>query len=618
MTADELRKVGDVRRSQVLHSFGVGAVIDLPQLSGMVSGLHRWEAPTPRNTIQEDRLLALVKQQLGAQVERLCLPPTPLGDGRDSTAIENLKGVPVTAFPNWLRCPRCELLAHRESGHFKLEHNVYRPDRSRFVHSQCTKGKSSANPARFVLACEHGHIDDFPWHTYLGCPNGDRCGPLRFEEAGVSAEVADLWVSCSGCNRRKSMTKAFGEDRELPPCPGRHPHLGSYEREECSQRTRTLLVGASNLWFGITSTALSLPSKTGRLEHLVERHWAVLEKAASREILTAFRQVGTLPAFEPWSDEELWAALTTRRQGAASPPPSSVDLKIAEWATFSNPEACEQTDDLRTTAAQTPRRYAREIEQVVLVEKLRVVKALTGFTRIQSPGDFGDPSEIPEDIRVPLTRGEPSWVPAAEVRGEGIFLRLRESTVQDYLRRPELESLDKAFREAHTRFRQARKIVPPTGHYPGLRYVLLHTLSHLLIRQLSIECGYSAASVAERIYSRAPDDPNGPMAGILLYTAAADSEGTLGGLVALGKPNELQRNLTEALRRAALCSSDPLCAENPPIANARTLHAGACHACAFVSETSCERGNKFLDRNLLVPTVAERIPPFFPRETWDS
>ncbi|MBL8723024.1 MAG: DUF1998 domain-containing protein, partial [Planctomycetes bacterium] len=237
--------------------------------------------------------------------------------------------------------------------------------------------------------------------------------------------------------------------------------------------------------------------------------------------------------------------------------------------------------------------------------------------RIQSPGDFADPNEIPAGIRVALTRGEPTWVPAAEVRGEGVFLRLREATLQEYLRQTQLKALREAFLAAHVRFRRSREIEPAHAHFPGLRYVLLHTLSHLLIRQFAIECGYSAASLGERIYSREPDDEDGPMAGILLYTAAADSEGTLGGLVALGTPRALERHLTEALRRAALCSSDPLCAEHPPIADARTLHAGACHACGFASETSCERGNKFLDRNLVVATMAERLPPFFPPERYE-
>jgi hypothetical protein len=146
-----------------------------------------------------------------------------------------------------------------------------------------------------------------------------------------------------------------------------------------------------------------------------------------------------------------------------------------------------------------------------------------------------------------------------------------------------------------------------------LRYVLLHTLSHALMRQLVVECGYSAASVRERIYSLPPGVEDGPMAGILISTAAADSEGTLGGLVALGTPEELGRHLAAALRAAELCASDPLCAEHDPPTDGMTLHAAACHACMFAPETACERGNRYLDRSALVTTVAGGMTGFFDR-----
>jgi len=145
------------------------------------------------------------------------------------------------------------------------------------------------------------------------------------------------------------------------------------------------------------------------------------------------------------------------------------------------------------------------------------------------------------------------------------------------------------------------------GDYPGIRYAMLHTLAHLLIRELALECGYNAASIRERIYAENMDIPQ---AGILIYTAAADSDGTLGGLIELGKPENLGRLLKQALERAKVCSSDPLCSEHDP-GKDRTLHAAACHACSFVAETSCERGNRYLDRALLVPTFEHAEAGFF-------
>jgi hypothetical protein len=165
------------------------------------------------------------------------------------------------------------------------------------------------------------------------------------------------------------------------------------------------------------------------------------------------------------------------------------------------------------------------------------------------------------------------------------------------------KTLDGVFLEAHQRWRIARKLEPPQEFYPGIRFVLLHSFAHALIRQLAVECGYTTAALRERIYSRNPGEDGPEMAGVLIYTAAPDSEGTLGGLVSLGKPETLERHLDQALDNMRLCASDPLCAEHHPYNEGNTLHAASCHACLFAPETSCERGNKYLDRAVLVPTV---------------
>ena len=156
-------------------------------------------------------------------------------------------------------------------------------------------------------------------------------------------------------------------------------------------------------------------------------------------------------------------------------------------------------------------------------------------------------------------------------------------------------------RREHREWRSVRGLDPTVG-WPGERYVLLHSLSHALINELAIECGYSSASIAERIYSRSLGEGPEPMAGILLYTSAPDAEGTLGGLVNLGQASELGPILQRTIERAGLCSSDPLCSDHEPDAANSSIHGAACHACLLVAETSCERGNRYLDRSTLVDT----------------
>ncbi len=242
----------------------------------------------------------------------------------------------------------------------------------------------------------------------------------------------------------------------------------------------------------------------------------------------------------------------------------------------------------------------------MLVEKLREVKALIGFTRIESPGEFADAREIPKDQRAPLSRRPPVWVPATEVRGEGIFLEFDGNKIRQWGQAPPVRACEKQFLEAHRQWRKARGL-PPDQHFPGIGYVLIHSLSHALMRQFSVECGYAAASIRERICWPGVDGITQEMAGLLIYTAASDSEGTLGGLVSLGDPKRLGVHFDQALEMMRLCASDPLCAEHLPIRDGVTLHAAACHACLFAPETSCERSNKYLDRTLLFFPFLEQV-----------
>jgi hypothetical protein len=186
-----------------------------------------------------------------------------------------------------------------------------------------------------------------------------------------------------------------------------------------------------------------------------------------------------------------------------------------------------------------------------------------------------------------------------------VFLALKEERLAEWERQEAVLAREDMLKAAHWGWCVARRVEP---RWPGIRYVLLHTLAHVLIRQFALECGYGASGIAERVYARSGPDP---MSGILLYTAAPDSEGTLGGLVSLGRSERLGPAISQALEEARLCSSDPMCAEHDPRVHSR-LHGAGCHACLFAAETSCERGNHYLDRALLVETLADDKCAFRP------
>ena len=278
---------------------------------------------------------------------------------------------------------------------------------------------------------------------------------------------------------------------------------------------------------------------------------------------------------------------------------------------FSKPDSAAENKDFKLRRVAPPKDFEALFEDTVLVERIREVRALLGFTRIKSNADFAEATVLKDGRLTPLRRESPTWLPASEVRGEGIFLRIREKMLMAWEAKPEVQNLQQEFLDSHKAWRKLRKIAPMHDDFPGIRLVLLHSLSHALMRQIVLDCGYTAASVRERLYSRQPGEVGGPMAGILLYTAAPDSEGTLGGLVELGDPLTLGRHLQQALESVRLCGSDPLCAEHRPDTTGRSIHGACCHACQFAPETSCERGNRYLDRAVLVETFCGLSTSFF-------
>jgi hypothetical protein len=614
-----MNELGQLRPSQLIFTFGVGSLVDLPNMSAMVMGLDDWDIRFCKE-LEEDRLIAAIQKRLGAQMKHLYLPPIML-DSMDNDPAAPAIGVPAAPFPRWLRCSLCDTMATVESGVFKLLQDPYRPDKTEYVHAGCLKSQSGKPPTaisvRFLLACREGHLSDFPWLEFVHKGNVP-CRPavLTMREFGASGDASDIIVKCHTCGSSRRMADAFEADASFS-CRGHHPHLRQVESKKCPDEkgARAILLGASNSWFATALSALSLPRATDKIGKLVEEQWGELKDTEDidevrllRKKLQKFQSL--IPLFSEFSDEAIWDAIETKREGTKQCATPVEDLKLPEWQVLSNPTAAAHGHDFRLKAVAAPQGFERYFEDTVLVERIREVRALLGFTRIESNADFAD-AMLPLDARMTqLCRESPKWLPASEVRGEGVFLRLKEEEILAWETRAEVQKLQQEFLVAHREWRRLRKL--PTGEgFPGIRLVLLHSLAHALMRQIVLDCGYTAASVRERLYSRLPSEVGGPMAGILLYTAAPDSEGTLGGLVELGAPLTLGRHMQQALDSMRLCASDPLCSERRPEPNGRGIQGACCHACQFAPETSCERGNRYLDRSVLVDTFTAHGTAFF-------
>lgn len=630
-------KVGSGRPSSLLYTYGPGAIMDLPQFTIMPTGLDDWDRIWRRRDnppeIRAPRLREVVAKLLRSRDVRL--RPHPNQAKKISLSTEgNDLGVPARVFPQWMRCTGCDMLGSLSQFAYTNTH-PFRTDLACFEHAKCTgrAGNRSrkpvrriAVPARYLLACVDGHLDEFPYdewvHHWSPCPNAEF--PALKMVDRTAGKGASAVIGCESCGARRPMNEAQGEAgrAKLPGCRGRHPHLDAFEPNGCRNEARLMLVGASNLWFPATQSIIVMPeSQQETTGDLAVRIRTVLGDRLARyaDDLETLRDVlegkpGSPPDLATIPDDKLAEAVAA----ALAPGESDeeldrwredwdpVDLLVPEWQyLLTNPRKLWQEDEasgLTLSRRERDPSLRPQITRVLAVERLRKVNAIVGFTRIDDMDRVGDLSRR----LVPLARAErPAWTVATEDRGEGVFLQLDESAVAEWEAMVERDPVWLAHREAHNRNFERRfsETANPVDHSTRLRpprYWLVHTFAHVLIREMAMKCGYSAASLSERLYAWPETDSRPAAAGLLICTTASDSDGTLGGLVQLSEPERLERVVSGALYRAQRCSSDPICAMRTPQGAEDFLHGAACHCCAMASETSCERANRFLDRRFLV------------------
>lgn len=639
-------RIGSLRPTALMYTSGIGATADLPHLSVMILGLEYWhhqylKIGEPQRII-EPRLLNAVKAQIGPSVDELRRPPWIEEEkGQD---LSSRLGVPVTLFPQWLRCTGCNLLSRAEWNEFNYE-NVrrHRPDQAQFFHKDCRgKGGGAAKfvkrpvvPARFLLACIDGHLDEFPYlewvHNAAGkdwkCPSGVPNPKLVMSETRSNTGPSVL-IQCLSCQKTRRMQEATGEKGEakLPFCRGHHPHLGVFEK--CEQGTKLMLLGAANQWFPASISLLVMPTMQKRsVSDLVELVKAlpemIRESATNQEqmpliLMLMGGQLGINT--DGISPEDLWEAFKFAKDNAATVNSAEYEdpnyLLAPEWQVMKNSELFKEISEKSEFKLQSqgkPALLTTIVDEVVAVNRLKRVNAFVGFTRVDPEDRIGDATER----LVRISRSEsPTWVPATDDRGEGVFLRFNEKVVVDWEKRILNSSRWDALRLSHQRNFNRRLSasavkVDPDSKLPQPRYWALHTLSHILIREMAMHSGYGAASLVERIYGWSTNSEREGAAGILISTTSADSEGTLGGLVELSLPETITKLIKSGLTRADRCSSDPLCAGKLPVAPEDVLHGSACHFCLFVSETSCEKSNRFLDRAMVLSLEGTGISGLF-------
>lgn len=594
------RAIGDVRPSQVITTFGPGAIVDLQTLSVIVAGIDGWH-------LDEDLVIHEPRLQRALKVKRFFSAEPASGNYFTKRGT-----VPTFLFPRYQVCTHPECATLSEPSEELVEYNEKTQEMECKAPNCKGRGKFRAPtiPAPFVVACPSGHIDDFPWRAYVHRDADTNCKKrMRLVYSGTTGSVSDIWIYCA-CDAKRSVSDAFGENRSLAlgECTRKRPWLGIKNKDphECKHvgQLRAIQRGATNGWFPLVRSALSIKeaaSPIGQALKKCPQHQ--VEKIDSQEKLQTLLDMEMFPALAEFKAEDIWQTLLKERGEIET---DEIDLRLPEWNAFRDIEGSNQGDqsDFFLEAGEVPDVLADKVERIVLARKLLEVRALTSFTRIDYASGMDDDGMGAS--RAPIYKERQDWLPAVEVRGEGIFLELKEEVLTAWETKPSVQTRAAAIERKYKEWAAERGV--DADDFPGARYVLLHSLAHVLMRQLALDCGYSESSVRERIYSST--DPERKMAGILLYTASADSEGSLGGLVDLGTKERFPNLIHNALENAKRCSSDPLCADHQPDVHA-TINGAACHACVLAPETSCEAFNRFLDRNFLVPTMAYSDMAYF-------
>ena len=604
--------VSSLRQSQLVTTYGPGAMIDLPWFAAVVAGLDFW----PKGTrIVEPRLEAKAKAALGVDSIELATPQAldKLPDAQTT------RGVVVWRFPGWSLTQATKTEKGLDGQTFQTRLLV----RPSWIDSDTGlyNGRDFQNPAkershevvpiRFIRACKNGHMGDIDW-SYFVHQDGRVCTQdLWLDDMGTTGELTELRVRC-GCGAKRFVSEAAGtQNPALGMCDGSQRWLGSaIPREPCRETNRLLIRTASNAYFPQKVSVISLPDRGQAVHAAVSRLWGTLQAIDHEAHLPMFRRIESIgPALAEFDDAEIMRAIVARRSGQDGLPARKIKEAEFELLTCGQSVIGKNEFDSVFHAEEYPReRWEDEVtaalDRVLIVHRLREVTALVGYTRF----DYISP-DIDGEFDLGLTSAKlgvnTAWVPAIENKGEGLFLQFNKERVDRWKERSAVRALEASHQQGLLHWCQERD-VGRDDKFCQAPYVMLHSLSHLLINAISLECGYPAASLKERIYAN-PDQGYG----ILLYTASSDSHGTLGGLAEAAR--SIGHYLRSALEMGRLCSNDPVCAQHDPgdQHERRYLQGAACHGCLLISETSCELFNDFLDRGLVVSTVECKGAEFF-------
>lgn len=609
--------VRPIRRGQLIIPFGVGALVDFRNdESLMTAGLDEWpfaneECPLDWH-VSEERL------QSRLDVSHFRLPPDYRDPSGPNISYPN-QHIPFVRFPRWHYCPlrgameKLSLFGDQSKCPCRPGLDCEKlPERRR----------PKLIPSRFVSICPNGHIEDFPFMEWVH-KNGswDSTHKLRFLPGRSSSSLSGTEIKCS-CGKSENLAGIFNFDATDGgalhkigyDCSGGKPWVGDEGRKGfCGEHLRVVQRGSSNVYFPFTVSSIYLPLWGEDMSRTINQ---ILDDAKSWNLLTTGLEDGKfvqtsrceiIAQLRGVDADDLRVAAQNKLEGSSNLKRSTIqseeEFRRQEYEALRMGRGGESTDLM--VEVRCADKYGLEIgeflEKICLVRKLRETRVLVGFSRLL-------PVEDPESQQLlPISDNNGlNWLPATVVYGEGIFFEFNSQMIRNWSEILEVKERVEKLNRNYNRSRIERGL---SGIEFSAKYILLHSFAHSLINQLSVDCGYGSAALRERIYCESTDSDE-PMQGVLIYTASGDSEGTLGGLVRQGEPDYMVSVFKRAIYRAQWCSSDPVCIESVG-QGTDNANLAACHGCLLLPETSCETGNRLLDRGMLLGAPDNSRTGFF-------
>lgn len=577
--------VGEVRKSKITTSNGIGSLVDFPDFSGLMGGQNLWYKNFSNEMkIHDKRLEDYTGKDYFIQAASPTESTTKKTMGFNKTGYK----IPIIRFPEYYYCPNCGNLDYVKN----IGYN-YKNDKDHVEAIKCNNCGNNLLPSRFVVSCDCGHLEEFPYAWWTHKNVGKTCEKpvLKIKHTSSSGGLESILLECATCGAKNSMANCLGKEALLGlKCRGLSPWLGKDVQENCGRNIRAIMRGSNNLYYSETVSALTIPPWSNGIELAIDKNYEFLNGLIKATKDSNLLKTLIQPSFVEQNISEIYGCdfntyfeQVLRRFIKVDDPSEKTENALIhdEYKAFIG--NTQNDYYFKTVAVQVSNDLLPYIDQVKLVNRLREVQVLTGFRRIEALGEDENEEDGVNKI-AKLSTNRENWLPAVEMNGEGIFIEFNKAKMQEWLKKNQHK-----YDDIKGRF-DAKHMYLRYGRFTPL-IIPVHTISHLLMRELAYESGYDASSIKEKLYVDADDW----MCGLLIYTSSSSSDGSFGGLVRQGKKEKLSAIIHSAIEKARWCSNDPICSES----NGQGLYSlnnAACYACTLVPETSCTMFNSLLDR----------------------